>query len=133
VRRAVDETGLEDHFMLANPEQLLEEQLEAAVERGTERGNLESDCRIAATIIDAFDRGGPLKLYLADRREAAKNAIGNLLSLDPFNEEERVEIIRNQHAVREYVNLCHWIHGRMNDAKSAEDTIEREFGNGSEE
>lgn len=119
----------------ANEDEFFQEELDHRIEEAQRRAELAADCRIAAHIIDEFDRHGPLALYLKARREEAVLALRELTVCNCLTEDGRMAIVLHQRTVNDYVHACEWVRERLiaarnADAKIAE--IAEEYGNASE-
>lgn len=82
--------------------------------------------KAAAVTIDLQDRG-PLYQYAMDRRRDAFGALKALVDADP---KDTVAIATLQLQVREFFNVCAFIHSTFDDAALAEQMIADEFGAG---
>ena len=79
--------------------------------------------RLAGIEIDLTDKG-PLYLYLQERRSVAKTALSALVETDPH---DGIAVARAQAAVQEYLKVCAWIAGRIDDAARADDIIKEDY------
>jgi hypothetical protein len=102
-----------------------EEFLEDALDDMEAKHALEAAGQVAADIIIALERAGPLALYAEERRKDAASALRLLLAADP---NDPVAVAQAQAEVNEYLRLCAWIRGRMEEAQQAEHIINEQYG-----
>lgn len=115
--------GDEDEY--AGSEDLVTSLFDTALGDLERRRALERVGRTAAGIEIDLEDGGPLAQYVKLRRSMALEAIQGLAQIDP---KDPVSIATLQADVREYLRVCEWVTGRMEEAAEAERIIEREYG-----
>ena len=85
---------------------------------------LDQTGQMAASIeVDLVDKG-PLWRYLMARRDAAKSALVALVTADP---RDGVAVASHQAAVKEYLQVCSWIAGRVEDGDRAAEIIKEDY------
>lgn len=81
--------------------------------------------RVAADIQLDLESKGPLALYVKARQGEAAEALRVLVGIDPTN---AVGVAQAQATVTEYLRVCDWIGGWMEQGEAADATIKEEFG-----
>lgn len=93
------------------------------------RRDLDKDTTRGAEVVIDLQEKGPLYRYGVLRRERAAKALEALVEIDPNN---TAGIAALQVVVREYVAVCDFIDETLAAAQQADQIINQEFGDGSE-
>lgn len=105
------------------PAEDFETEAELFEESRTARRALDELSRtVAEVIIDLQDKG-PLRSYVADKREEAIEAMRALARVNPT---ETATIIELQATIRLFADVCEWIHRKLDEGEQIVEQINQE-------